>query len=362
LNQTYSEVEHIFINDGSTDGSAEILNHYAQRAKIKVIHKQKNEGIAAAYRDAQKLATGEILCFLDADDIARPDRLAKTVQKFKQNPGIQFVYSAMELIDRDGISFGLQAELPDYVNNKDLFIQLFRRNFFTGSALSVRNDPRLTFNLDVICCDYALCLQMAEMNMSFSYIPEALTLYRIHGKNASSGDRMFRDFVAVQQQYNQTELIQKWTKRGYPLQQIFTTLGIMAFSYEKNDEAAFQYFKQAEKAGVVTAEVYFYLGCLYYKQGMWMESYESFSKAYSAAPDRFQIVNNLGVLSFLIGGNFQQSENLITKAMEIQPYYLMIKENLKALYQRDSKRLRLIYTLTDNDAVYISYCKLQAIS
>lgn len=68
LNQTYRECEFIFVNDGSTDGSGEILDAYSLGdARVRVIY-QHNSGISAARNRALREITGAYVTFLDADD------------------------------------------------------------------------------------------------------------------------------------------------------------------------------------------------------------------------------------------------------------------------------------------------------
>lgn len=68
LNQSYTNIEIILINDGSTDNSKEICDNYSVANKnIKVIHKQ-NAGVAEARNTGIETANGEFLCFVDSDD------------------------------------------------------------------------------------------------------------------------------------------------------------------------------------------------------------------------------------------------------------------------------------------------------
>lgn len=75
LNQTFSNLEIILVNDGSPDGSGAICDDYASREhRITVLH-QENQGQAAARNHAMQLAKGEWICFVDSDDLIHPQML-----------------------------------------------------------------------------------------------------------------------------------------------------------------------------------------------------------------------------------------------------------------------------------------------
>ena len=75
LSQTFKDFEVILVNDGSTDGTAELCNEFAvQDNRIKVFHKQ-NEGISATREFCLKQASGEYIQFIDADDWITPNML-----------------------------------------------------------------------------------------------------------------------------------------------------------------------------------------------------------------------------------------------------------------------------------------------
>lgn len=93
VNQALKDIEIICIDDGSTDGSAQILEEYAQKDnKIKLIT-QENQGLACSRNNALKIATGEYILCVDSDDYIRQDTLEKLYQKAKEN-------------DLDMLSFG----------------------------------------------------------------------------------------------------------------------------------------------------------------------------------------------------------------------------------------------------------------
>ena len=75
VGQTLEDAEFICIDDGSTDGCAEILAAFAQKdARVRVI-RQENAGLSAARNRGMEAAQGEYLCFLDSDDLLMCDAL-----------------------------------------------------------------------------------------------------------------------------------------------------------------------------------------------------------------------------------------------------------------------------------------------
>ncbi|MBM4140170.1 MAG: glycosyltransferase family 2 protein [Nitrospira sp.] len=96
--QTYPQekIEIIVIDDGSTDNTNEILNEY--RKKIIYVH-QENKGVASARNRGMSLAKGEVIIFLDADDMWHEEKIQKVIDKFRDKQNIGMVYHPIELID-----------------------------------------------------------------------------------------------------------------------------------------------------------------------------------------------------------------------------------------------------------------------
>ena len=85
LAQTYTNLEIILVDDGSTDNSGEICNEYAAKdARIRVIHKG-NGGLSSARNTGIDIATGKYIGFVDSDDYLAPDMYEKLLGAIVNN-------------------------------------------------------------------------------------------------------------------------------------------------------------------------------------------------------------------------------------------------------------------------------------
>lgn len=98
LGQTYPAVECLVIDDGSVDGTPEILATYG--TSITVV-RQPNGGVSAARNAGVAASSGELIALLDADDRWRPDKIARQVAALSHDPAIGLVYSGFDVVDAD---------------------------------------------------------------------------------------------------------------------------------------------------------------------------------------------------------------------------------------------------------------------
>ncbi|WP_460980465.1 glycosyltransferase family 2 protein [Spirosoma fluminis] len=187
LTQTYTHLELIILNNGSTDGTAAILDRYARRDKrIKIVFYPEPLGHAgeAASNVACRHATGKYIAKLDADDVAVPDRIAKQVNFLELNPSVFLVGSYLELIDNNGQSKGIRT-YP--LSNEAIYYEFYLRFPVANPAIMYRSGiikgDFYVLRHKLFTDDYYSLFIHIHNGLIFVNLPEPLTRYRIHDSN-----------------------------------------------------------------------------------------------------------------------------------------------------------------------------------
>jgi glycosyltransferase involved in cell wall biosynthesis len=133
--QTYPHFDVIVVDDGSTDGSGEVVQGYGDRVRYMV---QRNAGVACARNRGIAAARGKYIALLDHDDLWGREKLAKQVSVLDSQPSVGMVVTDVAHIDRAGRPMN-QAGLAYQPQHE--FARLFVQGFVpTPSATLIRKD------------------------------------------------------------------------------------------------------------------------------------------------------------------------------------------------------------------------------
>jgi glycosyltransferase involved in cell wall biosynthesis len=177
ISQHYRDFELLIVDDGSTDRTVEVIERVGDE-KIRLVRRH-HAGQTAALNVGLSLARGDLVARHDADDISRPQRLARQVEFLAANPSVAIVGSAVVLVTDTGHTLAKYVYPPDH---KSLVQRLNRVvNPLPHSSIMFRRREILALGgyqeLYSKAQDYDLYLRVAEHHQLAS-IPEALCVLR----------------------------------------------------------------------------------------------------------------------------------------------------------------------------------------
>ena len=190
LNQTYTRIEFIIVDDASTDGSWNIIKEYQRKYpnRIKAIRvaKQTNAAGNGAMNVGLTRARGAFIARMDADDIARPKRIEKQVAYLLDHPDTILVGTQATIIDKHGTAIGTKAVPTDH---EAIYRQYgILHPIIHPSVMILRSllpNPNKIYTMKwSVNDDYYTFFKLLKYG-KFANLPESLIKYRIHGQNLS---------------------------------------------------------------------------------------------------------------------------------------------------------------------------------
>jgi len=177
LAQTFTNFELIMIDDGSTDGSLQIMRKYEQNdARVRVITRE-NRGLSTTLNDSIDISRGELLARMDQDDIALPHRFEKQLQWLELS-GADICGSWVKYFG--GVD---QHTCRYYESDESIKIDMLFKSPFAHPSVMMRTDLVKKLRYDIRCEkaeDYDLWVRTAQAGWKMSNVQEVLLKYRRH--------------------------------------------------------------------------------------------------------------------------------------------------------------------------------------
>ena len=203
--QTFRDFETLALDDGSTDGSREWLS---EQPDLRTVFNARNLGTYATLNEGLRRASGELIAVLNDDDVWLPDKLARQVALLDAHPEVGLVHTGGHFIDGEGARTEgnpLGFRFPTFETG-DILRGLVFENKIIASAALVRRacfDAVGEFNESYFGSgDWEMWWRVCE-RFAAGFVDEPLTLYRVHGENASHkleriwrDDERLREFIA----------------------------------------------------------------------------------------------------------------------------------------------------------------------
>lgn len=189
INQTYTNIELIIVNDCSKDKTQEIIDKWSKEdSRIKKYINEKNSGVAYTRNYGIQKSTGEWIAFLDSDDLWTKDKLQKQIELIVNNnmePAI--IYTASQFIDENGEKYNYIMNVPKNIEYKELL----KQNVISCSSVLVKKEiiENTKMENDKAHEDFITWLKiLKDYNICAYGIDEPLLIYRI-SRNSKSGNK-----------------------------------------------------------------------------------------------------------------------------------------------------------------------------
>lgn len=196
LEQDYPNIEYIVIDGGSTDDSKDIIAKFADR--LAYWQSQKDGGQTDAINQGFSHASGEILGWLNSDDILLPGAVTKAVRALTANPKVGMVYGDCLLINASGKRLSrFPAAQTDYRRLRQGYVHIPQQASFWRAQLWQNVAPLDTSFY--FAMDYDLWVRLAKL-APLLYLPgEPWAAFRLHGsaKSIAEDDRCWPEMMRV---------------------------------------------------------------------------------------------------------------------------------------------------------------------
>ncbi len=192
INQKYPNIEYIVIDGGSKDNSVDIIKKYEKHLSYWVT--EKDNGQSEAINKGFKKATGDIVCWINSDDILMPGALKKVATYFEKHSGVDLVNGYTLVMDEESnILFNYFILKPKkwyakhgvyYISQPSMF---WKRNVFDTIGF-LKEDFHASMDKEFL-------IRVFKNNLKIGHLGKILAAFRVHGtsKTSINGEIWSRD-------------------------------------------------------------------------------------------------------------------------------------------------------------------------
>lgn len=212
LKQTFTAKEIIIIDDGSSDNTKEQVDSFGDKV---IYYYQENSGVSAARNKGVEVATGEWICFLDADDWYYENRLQRHADLLENEPSVDFLTSNFDYIDENGqiirqsmpatdagkTILSQVADDDDFIMQGELINRFVEQHFGDTHTLSVRKKTFLQlggYPVGVaVCEDVHFLIRLCAISHKIGVVTIPLAAYFIHQSSATRSNPLRAQLQSV---------------------------------------------------------------------------------------------------------------------------------------------------------------------
>jgi glycosyltransferase involved in cell wall biosynthesis len=182
-NQDYPDKEHIIIDAQSTDKTIEVIKNYEHLPHLKWVS-EPDEGQADAINKGFKMASGDVVAWLNADDYYLADTFSKVADVFERNPQVNIVYSDTMLVDKNKKLLRIKKDHP-FDDGVLLYYGCYIQSTTTFFSKCIIDAGHLLDISYKTCMDYEYFVRLANLGYCFQYVPDVFAAFRWHDTNVS---------------------------------------------------------------------------------------------------------------------------------------------------------------------------------
>jgi teichuronic acid biosynthesis glycosyltransferase TuaG len=176
MEQDFRDLEHLVIDDCSTDGTVEVVRGYARGdGRLRLVQRGSNGGPGPTRNSGLAEATSRYVAFLDSDDVWMPGKLTAQLEHLRAT-GAGVSFTAFHRIDERGTASGATVGVPDSIT----YEELLRNTAIVTSTTLVDREITGDFRmLDTFYDDFALWLSLLRRRVSARGLNRDLLAYRV---------------------------------------------------------------------------------------------------------------------------------------------------------------------------------------